>query len=421
MAEETLLAPAAAPALEAPAPTKAPALPNAPKVEIQVSKMAAPTETQAQPKKGSAREEMFKNLRSRAGQEPVAVEAPISTEDEGYEGEPPEEVKPESSDKKPEPKKPKVNPWKLVEEFKQKLAASEASRMDIEKRAIPEDKWKERETELESNRKRNLELEEEIKFFNYSKSDEFRKSYQEPYEKAWSTAMSELGELTVVENGVERPLSSADILELVNLPLGKAMELAKDKFGDLAMEVMGQRKEIRSLFDKQQQALESAKKSGVEREKKLSEESQRAFGEMATSIKTTWSKANDDIMADPRVGRFFTPVEGDSEINQRLSKGFELADRAFSENPAAPGLTSEQRSAIVKRHAAVRNRAAAFGRLVYENDKQASRITALEKTLAEYKGSEPETKGNTPPAKKQEGGRAMDGVLAELRKRAKNV
>jgi hypothetical protein len=426
MSEEALLT---APAPSAPA-AKAPALANAPKVEIKVSQMTPSAEPAAPPKKGSAREEMFKNLRGRAGQEPgteKATPTPESLEsEERYEDAPEEPKKLESSETKPEakaePKKVKANPWKLVEEFKHKLAAAEASRLDIEKRAIPEDKWKERETELENNRKRNKELEEEIKFVNYAKSEEFKNNYQVPYEKAWSRAMSELGELTVVENGTERPLAANDILELVNLPLGKASELAKDKFGDLlASEVMAHRKEIKGLFEKQSEALEGAKKAGAERDKKMTEESQRAFGEMATSIKTTWSKANEDIIADPKVGKFFSPVEGDAEVNQRLAKGFELADRAFSENPAAPGLTAEQRATIVKRHAAVRNRAAAFGRLVYENEKYVGRIAELEKTLSEYKGSEPETKGNTPPAKKSDEGRGMAGVLADLRKRAKQV
>ena len=58
----------------------------------------------------------------------------------------------------------------------------------------------------------------------------------------------------------------------------------------------------------------------------------------------------------------------------RVRAAFELADRAFSENPMAPGLTNEQRQGIVKRHAAVRNRAAAFGKLVHMNEQAKVRI-----------------------------------------------
>ncbi len=430
MAVEAPPAPASIPAA-APAPpvaptgqSKAPALPNAPKIEIAVSKMSPPAEPAAPPKKGSAKEGLFKSLREKAQQEPgtfrdpPAAPAAPEADPELEAGDEPEPTADPAKDPATEPKK-KVSPWKLVEEYKQKLAQAEADKLEIEKRAIPDAKWKEKEAEVEATKTRLQELEEEIKFVNYSKSEEFKTKHQVPYEEAWSRAMSELSELTVIENNEERPLSANDILELVNLPLQKAHMVAREKFGDLAGDVLAHRKEIRNLFDQQNKALTDARKISVDREKTMAEASKKMFGEMADHVRQTWSKANEEILADPKVGKFFTTIEGDAEINQRLAKGFEMADRAFSENPMN-AKTPEERAAIVKRHAAVRNRAAAFGRLVYENEKAAAKIAALEKTLSEYKQGEPETKGSTPEAKKN-GVKGIDGVLGELRKRAKQV
>lgn len=416
----------------APAPAKAPALPNAPKVELKVSQIAPPAEAPAAPKKGSAREQMFKELEKRAGQEPGTERTPPPENLKEKTPEP--EVKPADGKEKEAlaeapkegevkpgeaEKKSKVSPWKIVDEYKQKLAKAESDKLEVEKRAIPEAKWKEKEAELESKSKRLNELEEEIRFVNYSKSEEFKTKYQEPYDKAWHRAMSELGELQVEEGETLRAMQPNDLLELVNLPLGRAHELAVEKFGDLAPEAMAHRKEIRNLFDQQTTALEEARKSGAEREKSRAEQFQKQHGEVSTSIRETWSRSNEEITADPKYGKFFTPVEGDEQVNQRLAKGFELADRAFSENPMAPGLTAEQRQSIVKRHAAVRNRAAAFGRLVYQNTTLETKIADLQKIVDEYKGGEPERTGSRPAPAPAGQAKGIDGVFAELRKRAK--
>ena len=115
----------------------------------------------------------------------------------------------------------------------------------------------------------------------------------------------------------------------------------------------------------------------------------------------------------------FTPVDGDQEGNQRLAKGFELADRAFSENPLN-AKDGEERKAIVARHAAVRNRAAAFGRLVLMNTKAEARIAELTSELAKYKGSEPPAGGATPaPKTNGQPTSAMGRMMSELEKRAK--
>lgn len=440
--------PAEAPVAAAPAPNivadkaPAPALANAPKVELRpadlgVSKDAPP------PKPGSAKSKMFDDLRRKADPNYKApddkipdAKKPDEEDDsappadaEGKEGEEADEADkakvPAASGK--DDKKPKVKPWDLLKAEKAARAELEGKLAEVEKRAIPEAKWKEQTAALEAKEKRLSELEEEIRYVNYSKSKEFQEKYQAPYRAAWERAMGDLGELQVQETNTEgeavgdpRAVTPNDILELVNMPLGKAFEAAREKFGDLASEVMGHRKEIRKLADEQGMALETARKSTGEREKEMTAKHQKEQSEVTEHIRTTWTKTNEEVTADPKYGKFFTPVDGDQEGNQRLAKGYEMADRAFSENPAAPGLTGEQRSAIVKRHAAVRNRSAAFGRVVFQLGKSEARIAELEKVVAEYKGSEPNRDGSKKPSQPIKRS-AKDGMFDELRKLAKAV
>lgn len=296
-------------------------------------------------------------------------------------------------------KKAKVNPWKLMEEHKTRAANLEKEVVELKKLVPNAEARKQEMAEVEQLRARAKELEDEIRYVNYAKSPEFKEKYEKPYQQAWSKAMTELREITIEDpnTGASRQITPNDILELVNLPLGKARELAQTTFGDFADDVMAHRKEIKNLFEAQAGALESARNQGEERQKKMLEQYQASMETLNKQIGETWTKANESFTKDEKYGKYFTPVEGDQEGNQRLAKGYELADRAFKENPLDPKLTPEQRESIVKRHAAVRNRAAAFGRLVAMNEKSRARIAELEAELAKFNGSTPSTAGGTAP------------------------
>ncbi len=428
MPEATTAPPPAA----APAPA-APAAPAAPQKTIMVSQMPQTATPAAPPKKGSARAEMAKKLREKASygppmDEPEQTPSPAVKPDETpvkpaeAEVETPEtpEAAPAGKGEVPaegkDGKKPKVNPWKLVEEYKGKVAKLETEVAEAGKRGIPKPEWDAMQEKLTKTESRAKELEEEIRYVNYQKSDEFKTKYQQPYEAAWSRAMGELKELTVeAGDGNSRAFNQQDLLELVQLPLVKAKQLATEKFGEFANDVMGHRKEILKLYDEQSAALDQAKKNAGEHET----QTKAAHAELSKTIGTTWNQANEEAQANDKYGTYFRPVEGDEQGNQRLAKGFELADRAFSENPFAPGLKPDERKSIIQRHAAVRNRAAAFGRLVYQNQQHASRIAELEKELAQYKGSEPDATGRTPRTESSEAPTGMARLRGALEKIAK--
>ena len=316
----------------------------------------------------------------------------------------------------------KANPWKLVETYKSRIAEMEKQIAEAKTNPLGEQAKKEFLDRIAEMEKTNKELADEIRFVNYTKHPEFQEKYQKPYEAAWQRAVSELSEISLIDEQTNQPRSASaqDLLALVNLPLGKAREIANKTFGEFADDVMAHRKEIRNLFDQQQAALENERKAGAEREKQRHEQMLQAQGQIQTLIKTTWEKENAEILKHEKFGQFFAPVEGDEEGNTRLQKGYALVDKAFAANPLDPKLSPEQRVEAVRLHAAVRNRAAAFGRLTTTISKLQAEKAALVKELEQFKSSTPTTGGqpasgqpSTAPAS------ARDSIFAALRAKAK--
>lgn len=253
----------------------------------------------------------------------------------------------------------------------------------------------------ESEVKRRTELEKEIAFVAYHKSAEFVDKYQKPYEEAWAKAVGELSELTIEsEDGTSRTATAQDLLALCNLPLGEARKMAKTMFGDAADDVMAHRRTVRSLSDSQTKALADAQKNSEVRDK----ERQTQTLQQQQKIKTLWEDENK--VWQNKFPRWFKPEDGDTEGNALLSKGYEMADAAFS-NTGTP----EER---VKRHAELRNKAAAFPKVALRLKRARSRIKELEATIASYEESEPPSGGGGKPRSVKPAGDGMDDAFAEL-------
>jgi hypothetical protein len=167
--------------------------------------------------------------------------------------------------------------------------------------------------------------------------------------------------------------------------------------------------------------LKEQTEAGASKIKEQQEMMSKTMSQVKEHITKTWDAANKALLEDPKLGTMFKPREGDPEWNQRLAKGFELTDRAFSENASDPKLNPEQRAAIVKRHAAVRNRAAAFGALRFEVSRLQAKLESYEKELGNYRQSEPgagDGKGRVGEAIPAAGS-AWERMEARLRQAAK--
>lgn len=321
-----------------------------------------------------------------------------------------------------DPKNPKAKPWKLVEEYKGRLGKAEAEILELRKQQ-PTGDAKELQERVERAESRAKELEKSIAFVDYSQTEEFKKTYQQPYESAWKSAMEELRELTVEDptNGQARPINAQDMLQIVNAPLAKARQMADELFGPFANDIMAHRNHIRQLFDKQARALEDAKTSGLEKKKQDSEAQTKAHQVLQETVTKSWKEANDNIQQDERYKHLFNPREGDDKWNERLAKGYELVDKAFAESPGNPNMKPEERAEAIRRHAAVRHRAASWGALRGEVERLASENKKLSEELGQYRESEPGLGGDRLPKPGQpgEGGTAKDKMMAKLKSKAK--
>jgi hypothetical protein len=319
-------------------------------------------------------------------------------------------------------KKKGVNPWHKIKEHEATLKQRDAELADLRQRVQDPEAHKKEFERLSKIEKRNQELEEQIKFVDYSKSAEFTEKYQKPYEESWKRAMAELGDLTIDDGaGRERPMNVNDLMELVNMPIKDAKESAELLFGGMAPEVMAYRKEIKGLFEQQKKALDDAKKSGVEMSAKQTAEQARHMEEMNQMSMREWESYNKSILENPQTGHYFKPVEGDEDLNTRLNKGWAFVDETAKMNLSDPKLTREQRAEAIRRHASVRARAAAFGAMRLRDERHVARIKELEAKLGQYEETVPDFtgRGAAAPPSMVTGNGGMGGLMSRLNKRAK--
>jgi hypothetical protein len=79
-----------------------------------------------------------------------------------------------------------------------------------------------------------------------------------------------------------------------------------------------------------------------------------------------------------------------------LEKGFKMVDQALAKNARDPSLSPEQRSELVKLHAAIRNRAASWGAVRWQLEQVQAERDALKKDLEKFKSSTPTASGTAP-------------------------
>lgn len=417
--------------------------PPPPKGEIRVSAMPTTAAPATPPKRGSAMDRLQSDLRKKAGiaETPTPPASKPSESPAPEEQSPPPETQPVSPpdetgsppETKPQTEKPsettppaettakdkKANPWKLMEEWKQKATKAEKELLETRKSILPEQDRKTYDERIKSVETRNKELEDEIRYVNYAKSPDYQKNFEAPYEEAFKRSLRDLSEVTVQgQDGNMRPFSAEDLQQFAFSSFVQAKEAANRLYPDFADDIMAARRQIRELWDKKQNALKEWKEKGSVREKEMSEAQKRHMEEISTHIKTTWDKVNQQALEDPVNGEFFKPKEGNEDWNQRLSKGFEMVDRAYSENPADPRLTPEQRASIIKRHAAVRNRAASWGAVKNEAVMWKTKYEEVMKKLEDLQKTTPPIGGSQPSSPSSEPGKAMDRLKADLRKYA---
>lgn len=323
----------------------------------------------------------------------------------------------------PEVKGKKTSPWKVVEQYKERTKQLEREVAELRKNGSSSTDTKETTERLTKAETRVKELEGELRLYNAEKYDpEFNDKYHAPYERALARGFKDISEIPVTDkDGNTRAITMDDLLTITTSSLPVAKQLSSQMFGEFANDVMAVRNEIKRLWDSRSAALDDLKKNGSERMRQQQEQAQKSFQEMKLQIDEVWKRADNETITSEKHGKYFQPRESDPEWNQRLAKGAELVENAFNgPNVFDPNLPKEAREKAIRGWSAVKHRAAAFGALRMDNERQAARIADLEKQLEEYKSSEPSTSGGTKkPTGNVDTGYNMDKLFSNLRKRAK--
>ncbi len=280
----------------------------------------------------------------------------------------------------------KVSPWKLTEKLNAKNRDLMRELVELKEKMGKATNLDQELKRIESVEARNKELEEEIKYQNYSKSNEFTEKYQKPYEQAWSKAAKELAELEVLDESgaVARRANPQDLIALANMPLGQARRTATAMFGEAANDVMMHRQRIVDLSEAQREALDTARKSGTDREQQWGIKQQA----VAKEVGTLWQQSNSEAAAKVE---FLKPKEGDNEWNGALTKAQTMVDQAFGRIAEVnnPNLPPEERAKIIKSYSAARNRAIAYSAQKVEIARLRKQLAERDGKLKAYEDSEP--------------------------------
>lgn len=334
--------------------------------------------------------------------------------DEGKEPETP--AKPESEPKTiPELRKAHDTLKKRIkEEYEPKLAQAQARIAELEKNGDVK-VWSDRATAAE---KRAAELDGQIKFVDYSRSQEFKEKFQQPYHEAWNRALADFQQLKVrVPVGVDeatgepkfnfRQADQNDLLKLGNLPLSEMDEAAEAMFGKSSARVIRHVEKVRELADAQEKALDDARKNADEHQKMTQAEQQRQRGEGVRM----WQASHKELLE--KYPKFFGKDEADPEGNALLDRGTAHAEQIFNRTSENSPKTAED---AVKSHALAYHKIANHDRLARKLKTANTRIAELEKSLKEFEESGPPAGDGGEPGGNGQTGWSLDSEFAEIDK-----
>lgn len=319
---------------------------------------------------------------------------PFSDIDELFKDEPGDA--PEAAKPAPEPKAQPKAPVKPADKAptkpedkgsgpKELRAAYESASKRLKELESEREKWSKQAEDpekktlserLEAVEKRRAELEDEIKFSAYERSQEYKDTYLAPLERALKSAYQDVAQLNLETTDGEKA-TPAHLNTLCRMDLPAAISQSKEWFGDASTEVLAMRRHILELRDQAEGAVEQFRKNGVERERQRSEMSVRQRDEQRKSFQ---HHVDEGIEKHPDL---FKASEEDGKGKQLLTRGMALADSIFEGGNGIPP------AELVKIHAAIRNKAGGYDYLAYRWRQGQNRIKELETKLAEYEASDP--------------------------------
>lgn len=205
-------------------------------------------------------------------------------------------------------------------------------------------------------------------------SPEFKDKYEKPFNDAAEFARQQVEQLEITVMNEEgevtgsRPAKFDDFVALYNLPLNKAMAVAKAQFGEAAQLVINHLAELQRLNITKSKAAKEARE-GAAAKRKAQEDERVARESSATELnRRLWSEINRDVEnRNPDM----QPDPQDTKEADIMKKSFALVDSAFADRSAQ---TPQQRVTL---DVEIRHRAAREPLLRYRLKKAANEIAEL--------------------------------------------
>lgn len=190
---------------------------------------------------------------------------------------------------------------------------------------------------------------------NYALSPDYEKEFKNPYQDAYLRGRRTVETLQVrevdPETGVAkvRPGTADDFDKLYGMTNSEADAAADAMFGPSARRVIA----ARDMAKEKAEAAYTALKENTAKYAQQQQQRQAQTAQQRLALRGLWTKVNTDLQTKHE--QWFGEHEGDTEWNEALTKGREIARQRFSE--AYARLAPEQRVIL---DAQIFNRAAAF-------------------------------------------------------------
>lgn len=285
--------------------------------------------------------------------------------------------------------------FKFKRDSEEKVAAAQKRIAELESKPTqsPDDLKK-----IQANEARIAELEKGIeereKYLaqaDYSKSDEFKKKFVEPGNKAYQNAVTAVKNLKIKVadkdgNEMERAATEADFNALRKLEPFEQDQKINELFGTSASRVLWHLNNLERLEGEANEAIATAKEKSAESQKAWHKQQEEINGE----FKTHSERAMDELVKNHSV--YFAPDAANPEATAALENGFKYVDDAAKN---AANLTPKERAETT---ALIRGLAAAAPRLMVEKKQLLAKLSGLETELAKYRKSSPGNASPTPSA-----------------------
>jgi hypothetical protein len=286
-----------------------------------------------------------------------------------------------------------------------------------------DDEKKSFEEKLTKAEARRQELEKEIQFHDFTKSTEYQEKYEKPFVDAYQSGIkTAMGfKITDPATGEVRQGTADDFKEIMAIddPDAAAAKI-EELFGTgvKAQNVSQSRNEVLKAWETKNNAIKEFSTKGEE----IFKQRREAQTKLQTELAKTWK--TEVASGLERLPQIFKPVEGDVKGNEILDTGYKLADLAFNalsteESAQLPAWVQERMVngklppvEMARLHAAIRNKAGAFDRVVYQNKQYQTQIAELQKQLDGFKKSGPGT-GEAPRAQTPTGS-SLDSIDAQI-------